>query len=229
MNRAVTGAVTGDIDGVPQVPVDSFVWDGTGSTLITAIATLNIDPVANTGSINVTWIDEHGVWTYVQNAYATPGHPTGTRIGPGVADTQNVGVGTDPVTTNVYLHGDTTSGGPVLPTVMNMLATWGPATVTLNGVTFVNPFDGPAPLWFGHTMVTVGVRGEDRVVRTVDGSVYNAGLLDQGADDENDLEFHFVWHDAPNPTSANFPPIFDFFYHLTFEDVSLRITHTGDE
>ena len=226
-NRAVTGTVTGGVGGVPAEPVDSFVWDGTGSTPITAMATLNVDPVANTGSIEVTWTDEHGDWTYNQTAFAPPGHPTGTRIPASVADTENLVA--DPIATNVYLHGDTTAGGPVLPTVLNLLTTWGPATVTLNGTTLDNPFDGPAPLWFGHTMIASGVRGDDHTVRTTDGSIYNMALSDQGAVDQDDLEFHFVWHDAPTPTTANVPPMFSFFYHLTFEDVSIRITHTGDE
>ena len=116
-----------------------------------------------------------------------------------------------------------------MPTVLNLLATWGPATVTLNGTTLDNPFDGPAPLWFGHTMITVGVRGDDLTVRTTDNSIYNMGLLDQGAVDPDDLEFHFVFHDAPMPMTTNVPPVFSFFYHLTFEDVAFRITHTGDE
>jgi hypothetical protein len=52
---------------------------------------------------------------------------------------------------NVYLHGDTTAGGPVLPTVFNLLTTWGPAEITLNGQPFENTLDG-TPLWPGHTI-----------------------------------------------------------------------------
>ena len=51
---------------------------------------------------------------------------------------------------NVYLHGDTTTGGPLLPTILNYVATWGPAEVTLNGESFENPYDGPVA---GHQTV----------------------------------------------------------------------------
>jgi len=114
----------------------------------------------------------------------------------------------------------------VLPTVFNLLATWGPAEVTLNGEPFQNPFDGPAPLWAAHTMTTVGVRNPDGTVRTINGDIFN-GMLDpaNGAVDDDDLEFHLVFHDAPGPMTTNFPPPLSFFYHLTLEDVKIEIKH----
>ena len=213
------------MNGVPAEPVDSFVWDGVGSTPIKGSVKLEIDPVANTGKIRAKWTDENGEWTFVQTAFVSPGHPTGLRIGPSAATTELVT--DDPVTTNVYLHGDTGAGGPVLPTVFNLLATWGPARVTLNGQPFENPFDGPAPLWAAHTMLTVGVRNDDGTVRTVDGDIFNPMVTPaNGAVDNGRLEFHLVFHDAPGPTmTSNFPPPLAFFYHLTFRDVKVKIKY----
>ena len=128
------------------------------------------------------------------------------------------------MTTNVFLHGDTTAGGPVLPTVFNYLATWGPAEVKLNGELFENPYDGPTPLWAGHTMTTVGVRNSDGQVLTQDGEIYSPMASNNGLVDNDDLEFHLVFHEAPMPNTTNFPPPHQFFYHLTFEDVQLEIS-----
>ncbi len=119
------------------------------------------------------------------------------------------------------------AGGPMLPTVFNFIATWGPAEVTLNGEPFENPFDGPTPQWAGHTMTTVGVRNQDGQVLTVDGDIYNMMESGNGFVDNDDLEFHLVFHEAPMPMTSNFPPPHSFFYHLTFEDIKLEIKHSG--
>lgn len=223
LNRKVLGPVLTFVNGVPAEPVDSFVWNGVGRTPIKATAKLKIDPVTNEGKIKAEWTDEFGKWKFTQKVFAPPPHPTGLRIGSSASTTETV-TG-DPVTTNVYLHGDTGAGAPVLPTVFNLLTTWGPAEVTLNGNPFGNPFDGAAPLWNAHTMVTVGVRGDDGTVRTESGGIYNPSLQAEGAVDNDDLEFHLVFHDGPGPMTTNIPPPFSFFYHITFEDVKLGIKH----
>jgi len=222
LNRQVTGEVVSWVNGVPAEPVDSFVWDGTGSTPVKGEATIKIDPVANTGFIHVEWKDRNGEWTYHQERYAPPPHPTGLRLAASASNTELEL--TDPVTTNVYLHGDTSAAGPVLPTVFNLLATWGPAVITRNGIAFDNPFDGPTPEWVGHTMTTLGVRGDDGSVRTTTGEIFNFSQAGNGAVDQNDLEFHLVFHDAPGPkATGNLPPPLSFFYHLTFENVKIQI------
>ena len=226
LNRLVTGEVNNEVQGVPAEPVDSFVWDGTGSQFIDdASVTLEIDPVANTGEIKAEWTDRNGHWTLEQTVFAPPPHPTGARRG---SLTEPVFVEDDPVVVDAYLHGDTTAGGPVLPTLFNQLATWGPAEVTLNGEPFENPFDGPAPLWIVHTMTTAGVRNDDGTVRLDDGSIYDPSHRGEtGAVDYDDREFHLVFHDAPGPEMTdNFPPPLSFFYHLTFEDVKVEISHS---
>ena len=223
LNREVQGEATEYVRDVPAAPVDSFVWDGEGSVPVQGTAHLRIDPVANTGVIRAQWNDRNGNWRFEQKGFFAPDHSHGLRVGPD--GTATLGFG-DGVPVNVYLHGDTTAGGPVLPTIFNHLATWGPARVWLNGEPFENPYDGPAPLWVAHTMTTVGVRQDDGTVRTVDGDIFNAiANPNNGATDSDDMEFHLVFHDAPGPTTNSFPPFFSFFYHLTFEDVKLDVTH----
>lgn len=229
LNREVLGDVTADVQGVPAEPVHSFVWDGEGSVpLEDASATLEVDPVNNTGEITAEWTDPDGnEWTFEQTAFFAPDHASGLQVGPGADDTFLIEG--DPIPTNVYLHGDTTAGGAVLPTIFNLVATWGPAEVTLNGEPFENPYDGPAPQWVAHTMTTVGVRNADGEVLTVDGDIFDPTVdPTNGAVDNDDLEFHIVFHDAPGPQmTENFPPPFSFFYHLTFEDVQVEIKHGG--
>ena len=222
LNREVLGAATDDVQGVPAEPVDAFVWDGVGSTPVSnAVAVVRLDPEANTGVIRAQWTDENGSWTFTQTMFAAPDHPSGARVGPSVSDV--VLVQGDPIPTDVYLHGNTTAGGPVLPTLFNHVATWGAADVSLNGEPFLNPYDGPAPRWVAHTMTSEGARMPDGTVRTVSGDIFDFSVADQGAVTPDDLEFHLVFHDAPGPATDNVPPPFSFFYHLTFEDVKMKV------
>ena len=221
--RQVTGPVTAYVAGVPAIPVDSFLWDGVGIESIEGSVKVEIDPIANTGEIKANWVDNNGSWTYKQTVFAPPGHSSGLQVGPGAGDTNLID--RDPVTTNVYLHGDTTAGGPVLPVVFNYLATWGPAEITLNGQLFENPGSGPAPLWVGHTMTTVGVRNELGEVRSDVGifSMFNMYDRANGITYNDQLEFHLVFHDAMGPMTDNIPPPHAFFYHVTFKDVKMEI------
>ena len=226
LNREITGEVTDDVQGVPAEPVHSFVWDGEGSAFIdSGSVTLEIDPVANTGEIKAEWTDRNGDWTLEQTAFSPPPHPTGAQRG---SSLESILIEDDPVVVDAYLHGDSTAGEPVLPTLFNELATWGPAEVTLNGEPFENPYDGPTPLWVVHTMTTPGVRNDDGTVRVGDGSIYNPTMKSKvGAIDYDDKEFHLVFHDVPGPEMTdNFPPPLSFFYHLTFEDVKVEVSHS---
>ena len=232
--RQVTGDVTESVQGIPAEPVDSFAWDGEGVEFIDARATLKIDPIENTGKIEAEWTDPEGnEWTLEQTAFLAPEHASGFVIDPDVSgETEGSGeaftVSDDPITQNVYLHGATMAGGPVLPRVLNHLATWGPAEVTLNGEEFENPYDGPAPRWITHTMTTLGVRQANGTVSNADGDGYYNPMDDRtdGAVDYSDLEFHMVFHDAPGPETENFPPPLSFFYHIQFEDVQLEVKST---
>jgi len=220
--RRVTGPVSNSINGVIAEPVDSFDWAGQNVTPIKGEAKLKIDPEANTGSIKASWVDENGEWEYTQTMFVAPPHPTGVRFGSATGSTTIIQ--DDPVTTNVYLHGDTGAGAPVVPTLFNFITTWGPAKITLNGQPFENPLDGPVPLWAGHTMTSERVRNADGTVRTVSGDIYNMMKKSEGAVIPDSLDFHLVFHDAPGPDMTdNVPPPLGFFYHLSFSKVKISI------
>lgn len=220
--RRVVGPITNDVEGVPAKPVDAFNWQGKDIDSIEGRVSIDVDPVSNQGRIKAQWTDRNGHWKLEQTMFAPPPHPSGLEIG--TSGSETVLIEGDPVLNNVYLHGDTTAAEPLLPTVFNYLATWGPAEVTLNGEPFENPFDGPAPLWVAHFMVTEGVRNADGTVRTVDGEIYQPMKAGSGVTDRDDREVHLTFHDAPGPEATNnFPPPLDFFYHVQFEVVDIRI------
>jgi hypothetical protein len=222
LNRKLLGPATHRLQGVPSQPIDSFVWDGDGSVPIQGSLRMVVDPVAETGSIVARWTDESGEWLYTQTRFIHPHHLSGLRIGSSASEPP-VDLVNHGVVQNVYLHGDTFAGQPVLPTVFTYIATWGPAEVTLNGEPFLNPYGLPGPdEWVAHSMVTEGVRGPDGTVRSVSGEIYNPGLSDRGATDPADLEVHLVFHDERFPFTDNIPPLFDFFYHLVFENVTIQ-------
>lgn len=228
LNRRVMGPVTRTIQGIPAEPVDSFVWDGDGSTPIEGEVALEINPVEDTGLIQAEWTDPVGnEWTLFQFVFRHPEHSSGVRLGPAVNVPDPVeSFLNEGITHNVYLHGDTTAGMPILPTLFNHLATWGPADVRLNGEPFLNPFPvPPAPQWIAHLMVTEGVRHPDGTVRTTDGEIFNPMRKEEGAVQLGDLEVHLVFHPERSffDPSDNVPPIFKFFYHLVFEDVRMEI------
>ncbi|MCP3919878.1 MAG: hypothetical protein GY711_30465 [bacterium] len=228
-NHRPLGPATTLVNGVPAQPVDSMVWDGVGSqSLERASIALRVDPVAETGFLRANWTDSYGDWNLEIDTWVHPHHSSGAQIGPTVDDTINLI--NDPITTNVYLHGDTGAGPGVLPTVFTLVAAWGRAEVTLNGQPFENPFDGPAALgrWDAHIMVTAGVRGEDGTVRNTNGGIYDPSYASEGLSTGDDLEFHITFHDERFPLTANVPPLFEFFYHLVFEDVEVRISHADD-
>jgi len=221
LNRRLMGAVRREVQGVPAEPVDSFTWNGVGSEQIEGELRFQIDPGRQEGVIQANWTDEHGDWEFLQAVFIHPEHSSGVRIGTSVGEIQdNLNLG---IAHNVYLHGDTGAGMPVLPTVFNHIATWGPADIFLNGEYFANPFEIPAPQWLAHLMLTEGVRRPDGTVRTEDGAIYNPSLGGVGAVEPFDLEVHLVFHDERFPRTDNIPPLFSFFYHLVFEDVYVTI------
>ncbi|MAE69601.1 MAG: hypothetical protein CME06_03925 [Gemmatimonadetes bacterium] len=224
LNRIVIGDVIRSVGGLPAEPVDSACWDSEGSVrLQRARIRIDVDPIRNTGSIHASWIDENGAWTFDNLAFLAPHHASGLRIAETAAETRLV-VG-DPIATNVYLHGDTNAGPPMVPTVFAYLAAWGPARVTLDGEPFENPLDGPLPDWGGHVMVTAGVRNLDGEITTKDGDIYDMSKKSVGFTDPADLEVHLTFHDELIPPTSNIPPDFEFFYHLVFENVMIGITH----
>jgi hypothetical protein len=199
-----------------------MVYDGNGSVPVDGQFIMEVDPIGETGFLQAQWTDEHGDWVLTQVRFVHPEHSSGVRLGGSVASVDSII--NEGITHNVYLHGDTGAGMPVLPTVYNHLALWGPVDVTLNGQPFINPFELPAPQWLGHTMVTEGVREPDGTVRDRNGGIYSP-MLDaaNGYVDPSDLEVHLVFHDERFPTTASHPNLYSFFYHLVFEDVVIQL------
>ncbi|MDH3627270.1 MAG: hypothetical protein OES25_06385 [Acidobacteriota bacterium] len=225
VNRRPMGPTRRRVQGVPAEPIDSFVWNGEGSTPVEGRMTIDVLPMRNTGVIDVEWTDTHGDWHLRVVRFLHPDiHSSGIRLGSSANWTDTVL--NEAISHNVYLHGDTGAGQPVLPTVFTYLAAWGPAKVTLNGELFANPFELPAPLWGAHIMVTEGVRREDGSVRTLTNEIYNPSRATEGAVEPADIEAHMTFHDEIFPRTENIPPFFSFFYHVIFEDVQIEITQS---
>ena len=225
LNRRLMGPVRRDVQGVPAEPVDSFVWNGEGSTPIKGSLIMEVQPMTNTGFILAEWTDRNGDWTFKQVRFLHPDHhPSGVRIGSSVNWVDSVL--NEGISHNVYLHGDTASGPPMMPTVFTNLATWGPASVTLNGEPFDNPFEIPAPLWGGHVMVTEGTRRPDGTIRTLSGEIYDPSRAAEGALEPGDLEVHLTFHDDLFPRTSSLPPVYSFFYHILFEEVRIEIVQS---
>ena len=227
LDRRVMGSVTNSIRGVPAEPVDSIAYDGSGSRPIPGQVMMEVDLEAETGLVMATWTDEHGVWVYRQTRFLHPEHSSGMRMS--TTKNENKHIVNHGVVANVYLHGDTTAGTAVVPTVFAYLGAWGPADVTLNGEPFENPFELPAPQWLGHLMVCEGVRDEvDGTIRATTGEIYDpARHATQGATDPHDLEFQLTFHDERFPRTKNKPSMYQFQMHLTFEDVEIRMVQAN--
>jgi len=232
--RRVMGPVTNDINGVPTEPVDSFDWGGEALEPIKGRARLNIDPIANTGTIRAEWEDEHGRWTYRQDSFGPPAHATGIRIGSSRGSVTDIF--DDPITTNVYLHGDTGVGGPVTPTFFAQLAIWGPAKVTLNGERFDNPFpaasgslpfSGPkGSLWGGHVLLSEELRDDDGVIRTTSGEVFDMSKSGEGVVYPEKINLNLSFLDIPDGSqSNNIPAMHRFVYYISFKKVKVNASY----
>jgi hypothetical protein len=227
LNRRLMGPPERFVAGVPAEPVDSMCWNGEGSVPIEGTFVAEVTPGSSLGHIFARWTDENGRWTYDQTMFFHPDHhASGVRLGSSVTGIDTII--NEGIAYNVYLHGDTAAGMPVLPTIFTYLATWGPAVVTRNGRAFENIFEIPAPRWLGHVMVTEGVRRPDGTVRTLFDEIYNPSQAALGAVERGDIEVHLAFHDDLSPQTGNIPPPFSFFYHLLFEDVRIEILQADD-
>ena len=222
LNRRLMGPVRRWVGRVAAEPVDSFCWSGEGSVPIKGTMTIDVEPMRNIGKITAEWTDPNGTWTWTQTRFLHPDHhSSGVRIGSSVFRIDTVI--NEAIVNNVYLHGDTAAGQPVLPTVFTYLAAWGPGDATLDGERFDNEFEIPAPQWLGHIMVTEGARRADGSVRTLSGEIYNPSRGGEGAVEVGDIEAHLTFHDDVFPMTTSIPPLFSFFYHVVFEEVRIEI------
>ncbi|MFW6078498.1 MAG: hypothetical protein ACODAE_02685 [Gemmatimonadota bacterium] len=113
---------------------------------------------------------------------------------------------------SVRLHGDTGNEAPVMPEIYNYFATWGPASISVNGQEVV-------PMIGSHTMFSEQARGADGRIEK-DGQIYSPMVENkQGFTNPEETEFHFVAH-TTEPDEDNFPP-HTAWIHLHFSDVEV--------
>ncbi len=112
-----------------------------------------------------------------------------------------------------FLHGNTGNEAPVMPTMFNYFATWGPSKIWVNGEEVVSMIGS-------HTMFSEQARGADGKIQSSEGQVYSPmGASKTGFTDRNATEFHYVAH-TTQPDQDNFPPHTGWI-HLHFSDVRI--------
>jgi hypothetical protein len=168
---------------------DRFSYDGKLVQPSPGGVAIYLDSDNNIGAVVATFRTEKGVYTIVHQKF-------------------------DKIATNIYLHGDSGTGPPVLPKVWTYLATWGKADVWFNGK-FV------ADDWPTHLMWTEGAR--DDFTHKVDfkGPMGLKKEGYKGSTDPADMEIHLVVHSPKEKPGSGFPP-FEVFYHLLWEKVTVK-------
>ena len=63
--RRVIGDMTNEVKGVPAEPAYSFNQEGNAVESIDGEASLEVDPVTNSGEIKAEWTDRNGEWTLI--------------------------------------------------------------------------------------------------------------------------------------------------------------------
>ena len=113
----------------------------------------------------------------------------------------------------VFLHGDTGNEAPVMPTLFNYFATWGPSKIWVNGEEVVSMIGS-------HTMFSERARGTNGKIENSTGQVYSPMAQNKtGFTDREATEFHYVAH-TTQPDQGNFPPHTGWI-HLHFSDVTV--------
>jgi len=114
---------------------------------------------------------------------------------------------------NLYLHGDSGNGPPVMPKLFTFLAGWGTVDIYVDGEKEYEDLDA-------HIMYTEGARVNNKVMKA-DGTVYNPKLKSEsGFTDSSKREFHIVAH-STDEDKDNFPPN-SRWIHLNFQEVALK-------
>ena len=114
---------------------------------------------------------------------------------------------------NLYLHGDSGNGPPVMPKLFTFLAGWGLVDIYVDGEIKYEGLDA-------HIMYTEGARINNKIMKD-DGTVYNPKLKSEsGFTDSSKREFHIVAH-STDEDKDNFPPN-SRWIHLNFQEVALK-------
>ena len=172
---------------------DSFRYNGRGIQVGKGYANINVNERTNTGRVIAVSETSFGTLTFVLKEFG----------------------GTEPyidggISKNLYLHGTTGNGPPVLPKSFTYLAGWGRADVYLNGKILYKNYDS-------HFMLTEGVRDKDtfkvdfkgpKNAKAYPGSVANPGRQ----------VLHIVVH-SDDTKKGNLPP-YRIFLHAMWDGVT---------
>jgi len=114
---------------------------------------------------------------------------------------------------NLYLHGDSGNGPPVMPKLFTFFAGWGTVDIYVDGKKAYEDLDA-------HIMYTEGARVNNKIMKA-DGTVYNPKLKSEsGFTDSSKREFHIVAH-STDEDKDNFPTN-SRWIHLNFQEVALK-------
>jgi hypothetical protein len=175
---------------------------------------IDVDPETNTGKIEATWTDNEGnEWRYLQTEFSG-----GNELYYEGFDEDGNAItrlDSDPIAINHFEHGTTGAGPVVEPTLFVYLATWGPAQVWKNGEK-LGEFEG-------HMMITDGARDpETGIIYNSDKSGPYSPMKPGDASVNHDIaQVHLVFHTPAGDMTNNFPPPYEFFYHLMFYDIKV--------
>ncbi|MDR4491205.1 MAG: hypothetical protein R2685_09945 [Candidatus Nitrosocosmicus sp.] len=202
----------------PQGGIDSFSYDGSGHfKLQSGILKVDVDPENNTGIIKANWTDNannNNNWTFIQTEFK----PTKQLYFEGLFSngTAKLEYKNDSIAVNSWLHGNTKSTPPVLPTEFAYLATWGKGHLWKN-----NESQGIIP---AHMMLTEGVRDPitGKVFNANQSGLYNPTNPSDGYADPNTVQAHLIIRSPSDKMTDNYPPQFEFTYHLMFYDIDVQ-------
>ena len=192
----------------------NFAYNGDNVRWMDGKAEVELDPSNGTGRIvvEVQTTEESGPIHYSKDAKWS-----GTiRIVQMLSTNEMEGAR---IEEGVMLHGDTGNEPPVMPTIYNYFATWGPAKIWVNG-------DEVVPMVGSHTMFTEQARGPNGRIENRSGVVYSPMTsVKTGFVNPTETEFHFVAH-TMQPDQNNFPP-HTAWIHLHFSNVRVLAKPDG--
>jgi hypothetical protein len=199
----------------PEGGIDAFSYDGSGHVkLKSGVIDVDVDPITQTGVINASWVDnENNNWSFTQTQFMQGQELYFEGILPN--GTAKITLGNDSIAVNHLEHGNTKAGPPVLPTVFTYVGTWGPGELLKNGENLGT---------FGaHMMLTDGVRDpiSGKVFSSDRTTPFNPMKPEDGYSDPNAAQVHLIIQSPMGQMTNNFPPQFEFTYHLMFYDIKL--------
>lgn len=193
---------------------DNFDYAGENVRPLDGTATMNVDADAGTAELEIR--------IRTTEASGPIRFSAGQRFEGDIRIVQRLDtneMGQARIAEDVFLHGDTGNEAPVMPKIYNYFATWGPASIEVNGEEVV-------PMIGSHTMFTEQARGADGKIVDASGQVYSPMVEDKtGFTNPTETEFHFVAH-TTEPDQNNFPP-HTAWVHLHFSDV--EVTQKPDD